>query len=343
MKAAVLYGREDVRVESVETPPLRAGEVLVRTKVALTCGTDVKVFRRGYHARMIVPPAVFGHELAGVVEELGPGAAGPPAGTPVVAVNSAPCGRCWYCHHASPSQCDDLLFWNGAYAEYARIPDRIVRQNLLRVPEGFSLRRAAMVEPLACVVRGVEESVIRAGQWVAIIGAGSIGLMFAALARLRGARVVVAARRPASLERALRLGADKAVPAGSPGDLGDRLRREVPGGRGADVVVEAVGTRETSEAAVRAARRGGTVQLFGGCAAGTTLTLDHHRLHYHEVTVKGTFHHTPASVRAALQLILDGRVDPEAFITGEASLEELPRVLSEMARGGRGLKTAILP
>ena len=189
MKAAVLHGREDVRIEQVDVPRLEPGDVLLRTQVALTCGTDVKVYRRGYHARMITPPSVFGHEVAGIVEEVGPGVEGVAPGTAVVVANSAPCGECHYCRHDSPSLCDDLLFWNGAYAEFARIPARVVRHNLVPLEEGVGFREAAMVEPLACVVRGVEESWIGRGQSVAVIGAGPIGLMFVALARLRGAHV----------------------------------------------------------------------------------------------------------------------------------------------------------
>src|SRR5512134_414536 len=103
MMAAVLYGKEHLQVEPVAVPTIDQGDILLRTRVALTCGTDVKVFRRGYHARMIVPPAVFGHEIAGVVEEAGPGVVGFPPGTPVVAANSAPCGVCDFCRDGRPS------------------------------------------------------------------------------------------------------------------------------------------------------------------------------------------------------------------------------------------------
>src|SRR5687767_2465482 len=140
MKAAVLYGKEDVRVESVDVPRLERGDVLLRTRAALTCGTDAKVYRRGYHAKMIVPPAVFGHELAGIVEEVGPGGGGPALGTRVVAANSAPCGECYYCRHEMFNLCDDLLFWNGAYAEFARIPARVVERNLLTLPDDLAFR-----------------------------------------------------------------------------------------------------------------------------------------------------------------------------------------------------------
>jgi L-iditol 2-dehydrogenase len=343
MKAAVLYGREDVRIEQVDVPPVAPGEVLLRTRVALTCGTDVKVYRRGYHARMIVPPAVFGHELAGMVEEVGPGVEALAPGTPVVVANSAPCGQCHYCRHDMPSLCDDLLFWNGAYAEFAKIPARVVKQNLIPLTEGLAFREAAMVEPLACVVRGVEESWIGRGQSVAVIGAGPVGLMFVALAKMRGAHVVAAGRSQPRLDKALELGAETTVGALPGKDLAEQLRELSPGGRGADVVIEAVGLAETCEAAVRAVRKGGVVNLFGGCPADTRIGIDSQRLHYEELTIKSTFHHTPESVRKAFRLIADGHIDPNAFITSDAPLEELPQVLGELAKGGPGLKTAILP
>jgi L-iditol 2-dehydrogenase len=342
MKAAVLYGKEDVRVERVDIPRLERGDVLIRTRAALTCGTDAKVYRRGYHAKMIVPPAVFGHEIAGIVEEVGPGVEGVEPGTAVVAANSAPCGDCYYCKHEMPSLCDDLLFWNGAYAEFARIPSRVVRKNLLPMPDGLAFHEAAMMEPLACVIRGVEESWIGRGQSVAIIGTGPIGLMFVALARMRGAHVVAAGRRQQRLDKAIEMGAEAVVVSREGVDLAELLRERSPDGRGADVVIEAVGLPETSEAAVRAVRKGGVVQLFGGCPADTRIGIDSQLLHYQELTIKSTFHHTPESVRKAFRLIADGHIDPNAFITAEAPLEDLPMVLGNMARGGDGLKTAIM-
>ena len=228
MKAAVLYGKEDVRVETVDIPQLERGDVLIRTRAALTCGTDAKVFRRGYHAKMIVPPAVFGHEIAGVVEEVAPGVEGVEPGTPVVAANSAPCGDCYYCKHEMPSLCDDLLFWNGAYAEFARIPARVVRKNLLPLPDGLAFHEAAMMEPLACVIRGVEESWIGRGQSVAIIGTGPIGLMFVALARMRGAHVVAAGRRQQRLDKAMEMGAEATVVAREGADLAAAPARPEP-------------------------------------------------------------------------------------------------------------------
>jgi L-iditol 2-dehydrogenase len=199
-----------------------------------------------------------------------------------------------------------------------------------------------MVEPLACVVRGIEESGITEGQTVAVIGAGPVGLMLVALARLRGAHVVAVGRNPGRLQRARELGAGEVVSLAAGDDIAVRLRAKGRHGRGPDVVIEAVGLPETAEAAVRAVRKGGLVNLFAGCPADARIGIDAQRLHYQELTIKSTFHHTPESIRKAFRLIAEGEVNPDAFITGEAPLDRVPEVLQKLARGGEGLKTAIL-
>jgi len=175
MTAAVLYGKEDVKIEQVPIPRVGEGEVLIKVQVALTCGTDLKVYQRGYHARMIVPPALFGHELAGVIEEVGPGVRSFRKGMRVVALNSAPCQACFYCSKHQENLCEDLLFNNGAYAEYIKIPKRIVELNMLAIPQGVSFEAAAMTEPLACVLRGLQETGVEIG-W----GAGTGTTTYAA-------------------------------------------------------------------------------------------------------------------------------------------------------------------
>jgi L-iditol 2-dehydrogenase len=340
MRAAILHGQRDVRVERVPVPPPGPGEVRIRIRAALTCGTDAKVFRRGYHARMIVPPAPFGHEVAGVIDALGDGVAGWEIGTDVVAANSAPCGLCRPCRRGRLSLCDDLLFWNGAYAEFACIPARIVAKNLLRL-DGVPHHKGAMVEPLACVVRGLEASPVHPDDVVAVIGTGPIGLMFVDLAHQQGARVIAVGRRPERLEAARAMGADTLV-MGEPGrDLGEAIRLVTDEEAGADLVIEAAGQPETAQAAVRAVRKGGTVNLFAGCATGTTVAVDAQALHYEEITITSSFHHTPASIRAALDLIARGAIDPDRYIEGEAPLTKVAELLGQMGPGR--LKTVIRP
>src|ERR1700730_1032532 len=195
MTAAVLYGREDLKIETVDIPRLADDDVLVRVEVALTCGTDLKVWKQGFHERMIRPPALFGHELSGIIEEKGSAVnGGVRTGMRVVPSNSAPCNLCFYCRKGQPNLCEDLLFNNGAYAEYIRIPGRIVRQNMIESQDGISFKGAAMAEPLACVLRGIRETVVHPGDTVVVIGCGPIGLKFIRILSQRKVRVIAIGR-----------------------------------------------------------------------------------------------------------------------------------------------------
>ena len=343
MTAAVLYGKEDVKIEKVPIPHPGDGEVLVKVQVALTCGTDLKVYQRGYHARMIVPPALFGHELAGVIEEVGSGVRGFKPGTRVVALNSAPCQTCFYCSRHQENLCEDLLFNNGAYAEYILVPRRIVDINMLAIPPHVSFEDAAMVEPLACVLRGLHETGVEIGDTVAVIGAGPIGLMFVHVAQAMGCNVIAVVKRKAQIEAARRMGAHDVVDLGSYANPVEAVRTLSPAGRGADVVIEAVGRPEAWVWATEMVRKGGTVNFFGGCAKGSKVELDTNRLHYSEVTLKATFHHTPDTVRKAFALIAEKKIRPTDYITGEAPLSRLQQVLQHMLNRNGDIKTAIIP
>jgi len=343
MTAAVLYGKEDVKIEQVPIPRVAEGEVLIKVHVALTCGTDLKVYQRGYHARMIVPPALFGHELAGIVEEVGSGVRGFRKGMRVVALNSAPCGACFYCSKHQENLCEDLLFNNGAYAEYIKIPRRIVETNMLAIPNNVSFEEAAMVEPVACVLRGLHETNLEIGDTVAVIGGGPIGLMFIQVAKLTGCNVIAVMKRDSQVQFAQRLGADEVVQITQVHDPVEAVRALTPDRRGADVVIEAVGRPEAWESAIDMVRKGGTVNLFGGCASGTKVQLDTNRLHYSEVTLKATFHHTPESVRKAFTLIAERKIRGADYITGEAPLSRLQHVLRHMLNRNGDIKTAIIP
>lgn len=343
MTAAVLYGKEQLRIERVNIPTLAPGDVLVRVKTALTCGTDVKVFRRGYHAMMIQPPALFGHELAGDIVAMGEAVRGFAIGDRVVAANSAPCGECFHCRRQQENLCDDLLFNNGAYAEYIRIPERIVRKNMHRIPEHLSYQDAALVEPLSCVMRGLEETGVQPADNVVVIGLGPIGTMFVRLATtVYKARVIAVGRRQHQLDRAARLGAAETVLNDGSGDPVAAVRG-ITGGRGADVVIEAVGLPEVWQLAVRLLRRGGVVNFFGGCPSGSEVAVDTELLHYSELTLKASFHHTPALVRKALEAVSGGYVTARDFVNRVEPLSNLLEVMQHLMSHNGHLKTAIIP
>ncbi len=354
MRAAILYGKEQVRVEDLEPRALAQGEVRIRIEAALTCGTDLKVFKRGYHAKMIVPPAVFGHELAGVISEVrrpkpegrngeseahGEHASMWQVGERVVVANSAPCGECFHCQNRQENLCEDLLFLNGAYAESIAVPARLAQKNLLRLKPQTDFRDAALVEPLACVVQGVEDTQLRAGQHVLVLGAGPIGLMFVALAKHLGCEVTVAGRRTARLEAARKLGASLVVDIGDGHGLVTKIREATP--THFDAVIEAVGKPEAWEASVHLVRKGGAVNFFGGCPSGTSITLDTTLVHYSNLTLLASFHHTPRSIRRALELVESGVVSARDFVDGECPLSELPTLFQSMAAGNHVVKTLI--
>jgi L-iditol 2-dehydrogenase len=341
MDAVVLHGKEDARLERVPVPEPGPGEVRVRIRAALTCGTDLKVFRRGYHAKMIVPPAIFGHELAGEIDALGAGVRDWEVGQRVVAANSAPCGECYFCGIDREELCQDLLFLNGAYAEHIVIPERIVCRNLLPIEDHVPFETAALVEPLACAVHGAAEAGVRAGETVLVIGAGPLGLLLVRCAALVGARVLCAGRRADRLQAAVAMGASETfdVEAGD-ASLHGWVQLETEG-RGADRVIEAVGAPEAWSTAIGAVRRGGTVNLFGGCPAGTSVTVDTARMHYDALTLLGTFHHTPATIRRSLLMLTAGQIPGDVLLQARSSLHELPTRLAELARGGGPLKVVV--
>lgn len=344
MQAAVLYGKEDVRLESVPVPVIGRGEILVRVRAALTCGTDVKVFRRGYHAKMIKPPALFGHEMAGDIVVVGDGVKKFRVGQRVVSANSAPCDKCFFCRRNQQNLCEDLLFNNGAYAEYIRIPARIVEKNTYLIPEALAYKDAALVEPLACAVRGLDETNVRPGDTVAVMGLGPIGLMFVRLARYAyGARVIAIARRIEQVDRAMTLGAEEGILMGDRTDLIRELKEQT-NGQGADAVIEAIGNPEAWELAMLLVRKGGVINFFGGCPNGTKVGLDTGLLHYSEITCKASFHHTPSHIRRALEYVAQGKVSADQLVNHEQPLSDLPQVLFDLAHRRNGqIKTAIIP
>ena len=343
MRAARFYAPGDIRIENVDVPKIAKDELLVRNHVTLTCGTDLKMFLRGH--RLANPPLIIGHEFAGTVQEIGEDVKGFEKGMRIVAANSAPCMECYYCRIGRPNLCerlDEVLIGfssPGAYAEYVRLPGRIVKQNTLEIPKDVSFEEAAFLEPLACVVHGIELSDIKAGDFIFVIGAGPIGLIHVQVAKVRGAKTVVIADASADrLQKAAQLGADQLI------DSNDPLNqvRKLTENRGADVTIEAVGKPDTWELAVRATRKGGTTVLFGGCPSGSTASIDTGAVHYGELTLRGVFHHTPRNVREALRLISTRQVRVAPLVTHRRSLAEVEEALRLMQKGV-AIKVAITP
>jgi L-iditol 2-dehydrogenase len=344
MTAAVLYGSEDLRIEKVDVPVLAPDEVLLRVRLALTDGTDLKVWQRGYHAKMIQPPSVFGHEVVGEIVAVGKRV--DPRwriGARVIAANSAPCLRCYHCRRGQENLCEDLLFNNGAYAEYMRIPGRIVMENMLEVPHSVDDGSAALVEPLACVLRGIHEMELRTGDTAVVIGCGPIGLMFVRMLTRRGVRVIALARRAGPLEIAKRMGAIATINVTNIGDPAIAVKALTDDQRGADGVVEAAGNPSTWQQALAMVRRGGVVNFFSGLSSGTRVEIEPATIHYSEIKLLSTFHHTPRFIREALEAIRRGDILAHDFVTEEIPLADLPQAFSRMKSRSREIKLAVRP
>lgn len=343
MKAVLYYGPQNIKYEETMIKPLEKGEILVKVMSALTCGTDVKTFRRGHPVLIKSVPSGFGHEFSGIVEKIADDVKNVKVGDRVVCANSAPCGDCFFCKRGEYNLCENLDLLNGAYAEYITIPARIVEKNTLILPDDLSFDKAAFCEPLANVVHGIERTNIKEGESVGIIGIGPIGLMFARLAKLKGARVIVAGRNEQKLKLAEEFAhADEIVNLNKYPNPEMIFKDFSEEGRGLDVAVECVGLPEMWELAFSCVRPGGKVHFFGGCKSGSTVNFDTTKMHYGDINLISVFHHTPKYFRMALDYIASGKVEVEKLITDTLPLEKVEYAMQQHINGN-AIKFLIKP
>jgi L-iditol 2-dehydrogenase len=337
MLTSYLIRPETIELREVPVPEPSAGEVLVRIKAALTCGTDLKAFQRGHP--MIPMPGVFGHEFSGIISKTGKGVKKFGEGDEIMAAHSAPCLRCKFCLKKAYNLCENIMSTKvlGAFAEYILLPKHIVKQNLFHKPANLSFEEAAFLEPLSCVVHGMQGLDIKKGDRILIIGTGPIGLLHMSLAKLKGAEVFITARKKERLDFAKTIGADAAFEITEV----ENVISGMTGGLGFDFVFECTGQLGVWENSVNYVRRGGTIVLFGGCKSGTRASYDTYRLHYDEITLKGVFHFTPQAVKTAYNLLKD-TINVSSLISGRYSLKDLPAALDRLSKG-EGIKYAIIP
>lgn len=344
MKQRVVYllGPERVELRHDEVRLPAEGEILVRIEAATTCGTDVKVFKRGGHPRMLRVPSPFGHELCGRVELPGPGVDRFRVGERVVVANSAPCGSCDYCRRGRENLCTDLHYLNGAFAELLLVPRRFVERNTHVVPPGLDPAVASLTEPLACVLHGLDACELREPSDVLVYGAGPIGLLFVGALRSQGHHVALADPNPSRLEAGRRLGADRVVTIARGGKQSAAALGVARDPAGFDCAIDATGVPEVWADAIGSVRPGGLVNFFGGCAPGTTVPLDTHRIHYSEITLKGVYHHRPGTISRALELLARQAFDASVLLSARLPLEALEEALRSMIRK-EALKVVIEP
>jgi L-iditol 2-dehydrogenase len=327
-----------IELREVKTPRPSKGEVLVKIKTALTCGTDLKAFLRGHP--LIPMPGVFGHEFSGVVAEVGKGVQRFKKGDEIMAVHSAPCLECKYCKKRAYNLCEKIMWTKvlGAFAEYILLHPHIVRQNTFHKPKNITFEEASFLEPLSCVVHGIEPLDIEKGDSVLIIGAGPIGLLHLLLLKEKKTVVAVTDIKNKRLTIAKKLGADLIFIH----EKIEKKTKEFTHNIGFDYIFECTGKPEVWESSVRYLRKGGTLILFGGCKKGTTVTYDTYRLHYDEITLKGVFHYTPADVKKAYTLIGEEKLGLSRLISDSYPLRDIEKAFNKLAKG-TGIKYAIIP
>jgi L-iditol 2-dehydrogenase len=316
MKAWKIYAPGDIRFETVDIPTPGADEVLMKVVLATTCGTDLKIYRRGHPGMTF--PNLFGHEVVGKVVAKGDLVTNVKVGDR--AVTAA----------------------NGAFAEYVLVRAPASQEELPIVPDDVPSESAALTEPFACAYHGTVESHIHLGDQVVVLGCGPIGLMFVRLAKMSGAYVIATDLIEGRLQAALKVGADKVINTKKVEDPIKAVRELTDGGLGVDVAIEAVGYPEAWEQALYMIRLGGLVTFFGGCKAGTKVSLDATFIHYQEARMQGVFnYHHPEHFLEAFKLIRRGALDPQVFVTDHAPLEDTEKVFKRLLDGYEGIKIAI--
>ncbi|MFQ5823550.1 MAG: zinc-binding dehydrogenase [bacterium] len=341
MKTCFLVEPGCIELREIPIPKATDGEMVIKVKVALTCGTDLKAYRRG-HPKMPMP-TLFGHEFSGEIIDVGFRVNGYEEGEPVMVVHTAPCGACYYCRRGLENLCADTMhnMVLGAYSEYIKIPRHIVRNNIFNKPENLSYEEAAILEPLACVVHGIDPLPIKPDDTVLIIGAGAIGLLHVLLAKVKGAlNIIVAGKHQNRLQLAKELGANYVVDVKKENSV--EALMALTRGFGANWVFECTGRPLVWEQSVSMVSKGGTVVLFGGCPTGTRVTFDTSRLHYDEITLVGAFHFTPRDVEKAFQLLAQGQINVRKLITDSFPLKDLAKAFDLLIKGD-GVKFAIVP
>ncbi|HKV54433.1 MAG TPA: alcohol dehydrogenase catalytic domain-containing protein [Candidatus Binataceae bacterium] len=340
-RQAVLVEPGRLEMREVTPPSPGPGEVLLQVKCALSCGTDLKAYRRGHP--MWPLPAPFGHEFAGVVAEVGRGVGNFRPGDGLMAAPTAPCGECFHCRRGQENLCPEAMgkMVMGGYADYLLVGAHVIARNAFRKPADLPFEEAALLEPLACVVHAQEMARAEKFETVLIIGAGPFGLLHMMALRAQGVHeVVIAGRGAQRLEWAGQLGADRVIDVRQSGaeEAISRLNQ----GHGPDLVIECTGQLAGWQDAFTRVRRGGRVVLFGGCPLNTTFSVDTRRMHYDNLTLLAPFHFRPRDVRKAFELLRERRLGAGRIVNARRRLSQLGEVFAMLERGSV-LKCAVIP
>jgi L-iditol 2-dehydrogenase len=338
-RVAVYFRNDELRIEERPVPNIGPGEILMRIEASGICGSDVMEWYRVKKA-----PLVLGHEVAGVVEEVGDGVSKFKKGDRITAAHHVPCNTCKYCLNGQYSVCDTLRSTNfdpGGFAQYARLPAINVDRGTFPLGDNVSFEAGTFAEPLACVLRGQRIAGLKPGDSVLVIGSGISGLLHIMAARALGAgRILAADISQFRLDAARRMGADGAFV--SDGSLPEKTKK-ANGGLGADLVIACTAAPPAINASFRCADRGGRILFFAPGMPGETFPFPLYELWKDGVNIFFSYAGPPADTTRALELLRQRRVDVVPMITHRLGLAETGKGFKLMAQAGDSLKVIIEP
>jgi L-iditol 2-dehydrogenase len=324
LKAAVIHGKNDIRIEEYPTPQAGPGEIVVKVRSSGICATDIKtLLGQGLPKNL---PTILGHEVVGEVFELGEGVAGFQTGERVAVYPIAVCGECYYCKNDRHNLCMKEFGLahgiDGGFAEYVRLPRQIINAGgVVKIPKDLSYEKAVLAEPLSCGLAALRANKVKPGDKVVVVGAGPMGLIHLKISKWIGATVIMADLLDKRLKIADQMGADFCINV-SKASLMDEVKK-ITGGTGAEVVITSLGIPKVIEESLKLVRNGGTFNIFGGPPAGQPITIDPRWIHYSEIIITGTFASTPDEFKKAIDLIASGELEVEDLISDKFTLDNM--------------------
>ena len=329
MKAAMLYGIGDIRIEDIPAPKCPKGGLIMKMIYTTTCGTDVKRFKRGYPKDKPGEIKVFGHEGSGIVWEVDEECTKFKVGDRIMCHDATACGNCFWCKRGQGNICANMTPLGGTWTEYVAVPKIIVEKSTFLIPDYMPLELAPAIEPMASAMHCSDMADVKLGDYVVVNGAGPLGLGITRFISSMGGRVISCDKSLYRLECAKKLGAEWTVHVTEGLDQVKAVRELTPEGRGCDIAIEAVGLPKTWELTIEMARKGGTVLEFAGCPSDTSITVDTGLLHYSELTIRGVYHATPRHIEMAYDALKRGLLPRDIIITGDYTLDTCVQALED--------------
>ena len=345
MRAVVLNGPNDFAPTDIPKPVIGDNDMLLEMKKAAICGTDMRILA-GTKTKGVRYPSVIGHEMCGVIAEVGKNVTGFQVGDKVSIANVIPCGSCPVCLAGRENACMNRKAigyeFNGGFEEYVLIPEIAIKSgNVIKLPEDVSFTAGALIEPLSCCIRGLKNAGTGFNDTVLIVGAGPIGLMHMQLSKIAGAKqVIVSEPNEMRREVALELGADRVVDPTK--ENLEQIIKDATNGMGADVIVMAIGVPALVNSTLKLCKKGGTVNLFAGFAGTGECQIEVNTIHYNEINVNGSTAYKRADYLEAADMVITKKINLDKIATHTFKIDEFQDAY-EMCKSGKGLKVMIEP